>query len=125
MLACETLIAALVVARDPGHELLRVRFVTGLDLSEKVYGNAGPERRRHTSKVQDLHFPILSYSIGEAKVRAWAFADRCHGRTCSVRAASRAAEMAFSRVRPRSSMYAAASAARAGWMVMGSGIGVT
>jgi len=36
--------------------------------------------------------------------------------------ANRAAETAFSRVRPRRSMYAAAPSARAGWMVMAGGI---
>lgn len=92
MLACETLVATLVVARDAGHELLRVRLVTGLDLGEKVYGIAGPECGGHTSEVQDLHVPVLSGSTGETKVRPRVLMVLRHGRVGSVRAASRSSK---------------------------------
>lgn len=68
MLAGNTLIAPLVVAGDPGHELLGIAVSASRDLCQEVRRGMASKRGGDSAMMQDLDVPVLSASIAEAEI---------------------------------------------------------
>lgn len=79
VLACEALVAALVVSSEASHQLLgfctrRVRC-----LGQEVLGVVPSERCRNAPMMEDLDVAILAASVGEAEVRGLGSGFGGHG----------------------------------------------
>ncbi len=68
MLTCETLITALVVSREPGHELLCLRFITSIDLGQEVVGVVTTQCGRESSLMKDLNATSFPRAVRETQV---------------------------------------------------------